>query len=220
MDHHFPMRLDKSVGQLALCRSSNNFGLAIDEILAEGQIKELEITVQVEAVCQQPSCSSEKAKRRDDVLGRERLQAKSPIVTGGAVDKDERVAITANSNTVSERDVHVHGVEVIVFCMIKKATLFGYWNCCIRAKGEGKLAAINPLSVSTDLQKMFVIPELATAHDVIELFCRPMGLCVGSISGVAGLNQGEGSARMMKMAGNLLWSHGGEKKSDGFVGSG
>ncbi len=45
MDHHFPMQLEESVGQLALCRSSNNFGLAIDEILANGQTKELEITV-------------------------------------------------------------------------------------------------------------------------------------------------------------------------------
>jgi hypothetical protein len=35
MDHHFLIRLDKSVGLLALCRSSNNFGLAIDEILAD-----------------------------------------------------------------------------------------------------------------------------------------------------------------------------------------
>ncbi len=73
MDHHFPMQLDESVGRLALCRSSDYFGLAIDEILADSQTKELEITVQVKAACQQPSCSLEKAKRRDDVLGREQL---------------------------------------------------------------------------------------------------------------------------------------------------
>ncbi len=51
--------------------------------------------------------------------------------------------------------------------------------------------------------------ELATAHDAMELLCRPTDLCVGSISGVAELNQGEGSANMMKMASNLLRSHGG-----------
>jgi hypothetical protein len=45
-------------------------------------------------VHQQPSCSSEKAKHRDDVHGKERLQAKSPIVTGGTVDKEKRIAIT------------------------------------------------------------------------------------------------------------------------------
>ncbi len=73
MDNHFPMQLDKSIGQLALCRSSNYFGLAINEILTDGQTKELKNTVQVEAVCQWPSCSLEKAKRRDDILGRERL---------------------------------------------------------------------------------------------------------------------------------------------------
>ncbi len=125
MDHHFLMRFAKSLGQLAIYRSSNNFGLAIDEILSDCQTKELEITVQVEAARQQPSCSLEKAKHRDDVLGRERLQAKSPTVTGGAVDKDERIAITADSNTVSERNVHVYGIKVIVFCTIKEATLFG-----------------------------------------------------------------------------------------------
>ncbi len=73
-----------------------------------------------------------------------------------------------------------------------------------KTKGEGKLATINQLSVLTDLQKMFVISEFVTAHDAMELLCRPMGLCVGCVSGVAGPNRGEGSARMMKMVGNLL----------------
>jgi hypothetical protein len=58
---------------MALCRSSDYFGLAINEILADGQTKELEITVRVETARQQPSCSSEKAKHGDDVLRRERL---------------------------------------------------------------------------------------------------------------------------------------------------
>jgi hypothetical protein len=102
------------------------------------------------------------------------------------VNKDERIAITADSDTVSKSNVHVHSVEVIVFCRIKEATLFGLRNSCIRAKGEGKLASIDPLSVLADLQKMFVISELATAHDAMELLCRPMGRRVGSISGVAG----------------------------------
>ncbi len=47
-----------------------------------------------------------------------------------------------------------------------------------------------------------------------------MGLCVGSVCNVTGPNQEEGSARMMKMACNPLGSHGGEKTSDGFIGSG
>jgi hypothetical protein len=107
---------------------------------------------------------------------------------GGAADKDERIVITADSYTVSERDVHVHSIKVIAFCTIEEATLFGFGNCCIRAKGEGKLAAIDPLSVLTNLQKMFAISELATAHDAMELLCRPMGLCVGSNNGVVGPN--------------------------------
>ncbi len=82
---------------------------------------------------------------------------------GSAVNKDERIAITANSNTVSKHDVHVNSVKVIVFCTIKEATSFGLSNCCIRAKGEGKLAAINPLSILADLQKMFVISELVSS---------------------------------------------------------
>jgi hypothetical protein len=68
----------------------------------------------------------EKAKHRDDDFGRKRLQAKSPIVMGGAVNKDKRIAIIANSDTVSEHDVHVHGIEVIVFCLIKEATLLAF----------------------------------------------------------------------------------------------
>ncbi len=36
MDHHFQVQLNKSIGRLVLCRSSDNFGLAIDEILADG----------------------------------------------------------------------------------------------------------------------------------------------------------------------------------------
>ncbi len=68
MNHHFPMQLDESVGQLAFCRSRDNFGLAINEILADSQTKELEIIDCVEAAHQQPSCSLEKANCRDDII--------------------------------------------------------------------------------------------------------------------------------------------------------
>jgi hypothetical protein len=58
---------------------------------------------------------------------------------------------------------------------------------------------------------MFIIPELPTAHDLMELLHRPMGFCVGGIDSITWSNRGKGCARMVKKAGNLLRGHSGEK---------
>jgi hypothetical protein len=58
---------------------------------------------------------------------------------------------------------------------------------------------------------MFIISEFPTAHDSMELLCRPMGLCVRGIGGITQLNQGEGCARLVTKVGNLLGGHSGEK---------
>jgi hypothetical protein len=58
---------------------------------------------------------------------------------------------------------------------------------------------------------MFIIPELPTAHDSMELLRGPMGLCVGGIGSVTQSNGGKGCARMVKKVDNLLGGHSGEK---------
>ncbi len=51
----------------------------------------------------------------------------------------------------------------------------------------------------------------------MELLGGPMGLCVKGIGSIAQSNQGEGCARMVKKAGNLLGEHSGEKARPGFI---
>jgi hypothetical protein len=121
----------------------------------------------------------EEMECRYNVRRGESLEAKSLVVSRGAVDKDESIAISANRDTVAKCDVHVDSVKVMVFSVIEQTALVGFWNCGIRTKGGGKLAAVNPFTIMTDLKEMFEIPEHPTAHDLMELLRGPMGLCVG-----------------------------------------
>jgi hypothetical protein len=107
MNHHLPMQLDEFVGQLVLCRSSDNLGLAINEIFADRQTKNFQVTVGVKATCQQTSRSPEEAKSRDDVSRRESLETKQPIVMCGLVSKDVSITKSANGDTVAEHSIHV-----------------------------------------------------------------------------------------------------------------
>jgi hypothetical protein len=148
---------------------------------------------------------------RYNVCRGESLKAKSLVVSRGAVNEDESISISTNRDTVVKHDVHVDSIQAMVFSAIEQAAAFGFWNGGIRTKGGGKLATVHPFSVTTDLKEMFIISEFPTAHDSMELLCRPMGLCVRGIGGITQLNQGEGCARLVTKVGNLLGGHSGEK---------
>ena len=125
------------------------------------------------------SHGTEEVKGRNNVGGRESLEAKGPIVSSGTVDEDESIAIATNDDTVPKRNIHVDSVEVTVSHTIKTTTMLDLWNGGIKAKGGWKLTAINPLVILTDLNKMLVVAKLAAAHNTMELFRGPMSFGVG-----------------------------------------
>jgi hypothetical protein len=86
----------------------------------------LEITIAIETTCQGTRCHIAEAKHRDDVCGRESLEAKSQVVTSCTVDKNKSITVTANSNAVPKSNVYMHSVKVLVRGAIKGATPFGF----------------------------------------------------------------------------------------------
>jgi hypothetical protein len=161
----------------------------------------------------------EEAKRQDDICGRESLEAKGPVVRSSAVDKNKSIMVTADSNAVPKGNVHMHSIEVMVHGAIKEPIPIGFWNGGILGTQRGReLASINPFTATTDLKKMLVVSELATAHDTMELLCGPVGFSVGGVGGIARSNQRERSAGVAEKVGNLVGGHSGQKARGGFVG--
>ncbi len=113
------------------------------------------------------------------------MKAKRPIVPCGAIDKDESISKPANQDTVTKGNIHVDGIKVTVSCTVKGAAPHGFRNCGIRAKGRGKLAAIDPFAIPTDLKEVIVISNLPTTHDAMKLLRSPMCLCVGCVCSIA-----------------------------------
>jgi hypothetical protein len=146
----------------------------------------------------------EEAKHGDDVCGRESLEAKSPVVTSCAANKNKSIKVTADSNSVPKGNVHMHSVKLTVPGVIKGGTLLGFWTGGIGTQRGRELASIDPFPATTDLKKMLVVLELATSHDAMELLRQPMGFSIGGVGGIARSNRRERSARMVEKAGNLL----------------
>jgi hypothetical protein len=60
------MRLDKAVGRLAFCGSSNNFGVRVNEIFTDSHTKKFNVAIAVEATCKRSSRGPEEVKSSKD----------------------------------------------------------------------------------------------------------------------------------------------------------
>jgi hypothetical protein len=66
MDHRLPMRLNKAVGQLVFCGSSDNFGVRVNEILTDSHTKKFNFAIAVEAMHKRSSRGPEEAMSSKD----------------------------------------------------------------------------------------------------------------------------------------------------------
>ena len=177
----------------------------VNEIVADGPTNKLRITVAVEATSQGSSRRTKQTKSREDALGRKSFQTEGPIIPGRAIDQNESIAITPHRDAVTESNIHVDGIKKTVGGPIKRPIPLRLWNSSKRAQRHRKFAAINPFTATANIQNVFVVAELPTTHDAVNLFRRPMGLSVGGIGRVARANIREKSVGVVKEATDLLW---------------
>ena len=59
----------------------------------------------------------------------------------------------------------------------------------IGAKQWGKFTTIDPVNIPTDLEEVFVVTKLSTAHSTLNPLGGPVGFRVGSVGGVTWANQ-------------------------------
>jgi hypothetical protein len=155
---------------LTLCGCGNNFGRVVHKIVTDGPAEEFRITVAVKATSEGASCRTKQTKSREDAVGRQRFQSKSPIIAGSAIDQYKSIAITPHGNAVPICNIHVNGVKITIGGSIQGRPPFGLRNCSKRTKRHRKLAAINPFSVTANVEDVFVITKFSTAHDAVEFF--------------------------------------------------
>ena len=204
MHHDLPMGFNQTIRRLTLGWRGNHLQRVVDKIVADGPTKEFRITVAVEATSQGSSRRMEQKKSRKNALGRKSFQTEGPIIPGCAIDQNESTSITPHRDAVTESNIHVDGIKKTVGGLIKRSILLCLWNSSKRAQRQMKFAAINPFTVTANIQNVFIVKELPTTHDAVNLFRRPMGLSVGGIGRVARANIRERSVGVVKEATDLL----------------
>jgi len=98
----------------------------------------------------------------------------------------------------------VDGIKKTVGGPIKRPIPLRLWNSSKQAQRHRKFTAINPFTATANIQNVFIVKELPTTHDAVNLFRRPMGLSVGGIGRVARANIRERSVGVVKEATDLL----------------
>jgi hypothetical protein len=124
----------------------NNLGLVVNEIFSDGGPIEYNLTISVEAPGEGAGGT---AKELDCLKNRVRqkvFQSKCPVISGSPVNQDESIAEAANRVAVPKRDINVHSVEVLVFCLIKRFTTVGFLYSCIGTQGRGEFTTIQSFS--------------------------------------------------------------------------
>ncbi len=69
------------------------------------------------------------------------------------------------------------------------------------------MGSLKEQAIPTDLEEMFVVTKLSTAHSTLNLLGGPVGFMVGSVGGAAWANQWKDSALVMNMHDNFVRRH-------------
>ena len=130
-------------------------------------------------------CCMEELKSRKNAIWQEEFEAGGPIVSSSPIDQDKSIAKATNRKAITKGDVYVNSVQEVVAGAIKEFASFGFWDSRKLTKWGRELPTIDPFAITTHIQNMFVVTELAVSHDVIEFLSRLVCLGVRSISRVA-----------------------------------
>jgi hypothetical protein len=87
--------------------------------------KEFDITIAVETLGKRAGGAAKELDCWKNGVGWKVFQSKRPVISGSSVNQDENISETTNQETVPESDVHVYGIMVLVFCLIKRPTTVG-----------------------------------------------------------------------------------------------
>jgi hypothetical protein len=83
------------------------------------------------------------------------------------INQNEGISKAPHQHTIPKRDVEIDCIEILIFCAVEEPTLLCLRNRCIRTKLGRELATINPRTITTHLEEMLVVAELATTHDSV-----------------------------------------------------
>ena len=115
VDHCFPVALNETVGRLTTSRDRNDIGATDGEMGFDGVAEEFFVAIHPKALREPASFCTEEVESFDDLGGSQSFERKHPVVASGTVYKYEYVPGTTDSNCVTEPDVAVNFVEVLVF---------------------------------------------------------------------------------------------------------
>jgi hypothetical protein len=114
-----------------LGRCCNNFGVVVNEVLADGSANKLEVTVTIKALSKGTSHSTKLKNGGKDGIQREILKTKSPVVPCCLINQDECILETANGEAIAKSNIHMNRMKVFLFTTVNWTTVVGLTDCCI-----------------------------------------------------------------------------------------
>ena len=117
------------------------------------------------------------------------------------------------SNTIPKSSIHMHHVQELRLLSDNSAVARGFRNCGVSTPGHWECTTINPVSIKTGLDDVFVIAEMTTAQGTVEFLGHPASLSVGPIGTIARANPWECRTRPMNQLHNLITKKCGQEPS-------
>jgi hypothetical protein len=115
----------------------------------------------------------ERKEHCKDVLVLERFESKHPIISCGAVDKNESIFVTSNQCTISKCDVNVDNVKVTGQ---RSNDGFAFWcfgNSYVQTKRDQEFTSVDKVSIFRCVNDMAVVAEMMTSHDTMKFLWHP-----------------------------------------------
>jgi hypothetical protein len=109
----------------------NNFGVIVNEALADGSAKELEVTVTMKTYSKGTSCSTKQLDDSKDGVQQEILKTIGPVVLCCTINQDESIPETANGEAIAESNIHMNPIKLFIFLMVDCTTAVRFLNHCI-----------------------------------------------------------------------------------------
>jgi hypothetical protein len=133
--------------------------------------------------------------------------SKSLIVSSCPVHEDEGISKPADGKTVTKSYIHMNRIEIFIESLIKRFALVTPGHGGKGAKSWREFAAVNPGTMTTDLEKMLVTTKFPTPHSTVEFLGSPVCFLVTGVCSITRSSRGHYRTLVMDQSKDILLRH-------------
>jgi hypothetical protein len=101
----------------------------------------------------------------------------------------------------------VNNVEILSSVPVNRFATWCFWDCCVRAKGEGKFAGVEERAVLGRRDDMLVVTKSAAAGEAMKFLGGVGGFGVRRVWGITWPNLRETGVRVVYRGNYVVFGH-------------